>query len=116
MKHREPPRVAYIAALIACRVPGMLPYRAARIADDLTRISHSLSRCYENACNGWPNNQAAWNKIGAPRNAKRIERLRAKAAAFLSELPGCSMEHNSDPRGAAITLHSWGDNKDHPIY
>ena len=121
MAHKEPPRVAFIAALIAQNAPhaGVHPYACARIAADLVRVANQLRRCYTARCNGWPHNQDAWREIGRPRNERRIARLRARAAALLTEteITGAILIHQEDSRGSAISLcvPSTG-NREHTVY
>ncbi len=117
MRHKEPPRVAYIAALIASRMPGDPPYRSARIADSLTRTANTLRRAYEQECNGYQDYRGNWDEAAATRAEKRIARLRERAEALL-EAPhrdaGFSLRHQRDPRGPAIRLMLAG--QEHAVY
>lgn len=74
-----------------------------RDVPELMRISRSLHRCDENACNGFADYAGNWDKAASVRNDKRTERLEKKAQAIADKYNAIAY-HQSDPRGASLYI------------
>jgi len=86
--------VAALAVLLARQKPDYGPVQCAEDAKRLTRLSASIRRLDEAAC----------NRELSSREEKRRETLIKSVRALLAPYHVLSIVHNSDPRGYAIKL------------